>query len=112
MVQQIKVMGCKLQNLLGYLILLIERASDILSQLEQKEENLFKNKEIETQSTPEPAINLAMENSAVDEQLSLFGAQKQEAEGNVIESLRKANILNLTPLEAINLLNELQNELK
>ena len=53
-----------------------------------------------------------MENSAVDEQLSLFGAQKQEAEGNVIESLRKANILNLTPLEAINLLNELQNELK
>lgn len=107
-----KSYGVQVAKLAGLPDTLIERASDILSQLEQKEENLFKNKEIEAQSTPEPAINLAMENSAVDEQLSLFGAQKQEAEGNVIESLRKANILNLTPLEAINLLNELQNELK
>lgn len=107
-----KSYGVQVAKLAGLPDTLIERASDILSQLEQKEENLFKNKEIESQSTPEPAINLEIENSSVDEQLSLFGAQMQETEGNVIEALRKANILNLTPLEAINLLNELQNKLK
>jgi hypothetical protein len=47
-----------------------------------------------------------------DGQLSLFSGAWSEHEENVLNELKKLDVLNLTPLEAMNLLNELQNKLQ
>lgn len=106
-----KSYGVQVAKLAGLPETLINRASGILSQLEQKEESLFEQTDFAEQVNTGSETDNTVEDSTVDEQLSLFGPQTKTEE-KVIETIRKANVLNLTPLEAINMLNDLQNKLK
>ncbi len=45
-------------------------------------------------------------------QLNLFSGAWTPEEEVVLEKLKKVDVLNLTPLEAINVLNEMQNKLQ
>ncbi|MEH7382610.1 DNA mismatch repair protein MutS [Bacillus sp. JJ1533] len=88
---------------------LIERAKEILSQLEQGEKQVT--------ATREDSIDLL-----TNQQLSFFEEtkatyQKEEKavsskEKDVLKSIREMDILGLTPLEAINQLYEIQKQLK
>lgn len=106
-----KSYGVQVAKLAGLPETLINRASGILSQLEQKEESLFEQTDFAEQVNTGSETDNTVEDSTVDEQLSLFEPQTKTEE-KVIETIRKANVLNLTPLEAINMLNDLQNKLK
>ncbi|WP_077617902.1 DNA mismatch repair protein MutS [Bacillus sinesaloumensis] len=91
---------------------LIERAKEILGQLEQTEKEVAVSSE-ESERSVEPADNL---------QLSFFGETKASykmgdkqvtsKEKDALKSIKEMDILGLTPLEAINKLYELQKQLK
>jgi DNA mismatch repair protein MutS len=104
---------------------LIIRANELLNQLEQKQQamertsnriNTEKKVQMNMVQTP-PLVNEELEKMA---QLSFFDVPAQteqkdninSKERKLIEQLRKIDILDLTPLQAINTLYELQKKLK
>lgn len=103
-----KSYGVQVAKLAGLPDGLLKRASTILNELEKKN--------AEAGIVSEPAVaDTKSEDTATESeegQLSLFGETWSEAEEEVLKSLRGINVLNLTPLEAMNLLNELHNELQ
>lgn len=103
-----KSYGVQVAKLAGLPDGLLKRASTILNELEKKN--------AEAGIVSEPAVaDTKSEDTATESeegQLSLFGETWSEAEEEVLKSLRGVNVLNLTPLEAMNLLNELHNELQ
>ncbi|WP_208559130.1 DNA mismatch repair protein MutS [Marinilactibacillus kalidii] len=113
-----KSYGVQVAKLAGLPEILIDRASGILSELEQKQEGLFEASDRLTAQRQEKPIaqpslaNTTTASEKVDEQLSLFVSETSEKESNVIGALKETNIMNLTPLQAMTLLNELQEKLK
>lgn len=97
-----KSYGVQVAKLAGLPISVLKRASSILVELE-KHNNVV---------AEEPAPQAKEEKIAEDVgQMTLFGAAWSEEEEEVLEDIKKLDVLNLTPLEAMNRLNELQNKL-
>jgi DNA mismatch repair protein MutS len=89
---------------------LIDRANEILTALEQSDAQPI---------TPKPVVVKEVQPQEQPAQLSFFDepkeAKKQELtskEKRVLEKMRELDILDLTPLQAINILYELQKKLK
>jgi len=101
-----KSYGVQVAKLAGLPHDLLERAEHILHELEQKEENLF---ETDDSSVKEKKPSVVNETSSM-EQLNLFG-ELSEKEYEALEQLKSMNVMNTTPFEALQLLNELQTKL-
>jgi len=86
---------------------LLDRASQILEALEKKEEHIFKESFEKQQTVQEDTNEFNDENS----QLDLFSTSVSPEEEDVIKNVKKVNIMDMSPLEAINFLNGLQNKL-
>lgn len=99
--------GVQVAKLAGLPTSVLNRASTILAELEKK------NEESEIVSGA-PKIVEEVEPAATKEngQLDLFSGAWSESEEQVLADLKKIDVMNLTPLEAMNLLNELQNKLQ
>lgn len=102
-----KSYGIQVAKLAGLPHELLKKASKILIKLEQQKPIVQEVVEVEDKVEEEKF--LAAESS--EEQLSLFSFE-DPAEKEVIQALKKLNLLTLTPLEAINELNELQQRLQ
>lgn len=97
-----KSYGVQVAKLAGLPSTLLSRAESILHELEQKEDHLFEEKET-TEETADMRSN--------QEQLDLFASFNSQ-EQEVIESLKKLNVVNTTPLEALQVLSQLQEKIK
>ncbi|GAA0366037.1 DNA mismatch repair protein MutS [Alkalibacterium iburiense] len=97
-----KSYGVQVAKLAGLPSTLLSRAESILHELEQKEDHLFEEKE----PTEGPA-----DMRSNQEQLDLFSSFNSQ-EQEVIENLKKLNVVNTTPLEALQLLSQLQEKIK
>ncbi|MEK3886896.1 DNA mismatch repair protein MutS [Bacillus sp. FSL K6-3431] len=91
---------------------LIKRASEILSELEKESAG-------KTKSADEVAASkeIEKEDQILNEQLALFGEPKKEIEissnaKKVIDEMKGLNILDMNPLQAMNILYELQKKLR
>ena len=110
-----KSYGVQVAKLAGLPTSVLNRASTILTELEKKNEDSpivsGTSEELEDDRAKEKSIkgNEVKEDSG---QLSLFDGTWSEHEEKVLEELRKLDVLNLTPLEAMNFLNDLQNKLQ
>ncbi|UQS82446.1 DNA mismatch repair protein MutS [Bombilactobacillus folatiphilus] len=82
---------------------LLKRAQTILDKLEQKNTTTLPAQSV---SEPQPTPT-----SEVD-QLALFDAPSLDINQDLLEELKKANLLKMTPLEALNFLDKLQTELQ
>lgn len=114
-----KSYGVQVAKLAGLPSSVLNRASTILTELEKKnadspivsgtpealEESIKRN--TKTAEVKEEAVV-----DSDSDQLSLFGNALNAEEEKVLDELRKLDVLNLTPLEAMNRLNELQNKLQ
>lgn len=117
-----KSYGVQVAKLAGLPDSLIERADAILTHLEDQKDELFEtvrpsveveqNQPYEIEELKEKNKKAENIDNTVDEQLTLFTTAESEVEESVIQELKQTNLLNLTPLEAINLLNQLQSQLK
>jgi len=100
--------GIHVAELAGLPSSLIERAKEILTELEQQEQRKEEKEEA------------SGKNEAVFEQLSMFADEKpskeesrlSKKEKKALEALRSVNLLETTPLEALNKLYEIQKLLK
>ncbi|WP_044337304.1 DNA mismatch repair protein MutS [Rossellomorea aquimaris] len=95
---------------------LIERANEILLELERKEEPSFSN---EVAAARETAIEKQGPNEDELSQLSFFTTEKKEKRENFsskekkcLDELKKLDILEMTPLDAMNTLYGIQKKLK
>jgi DNA mismatch repair protein MutS len=93
----------------------IKRATEILHALEQKQKE--QDHRVVTQSAPAKAQEVHLKESA--DQLSFFmeseGPKKKESsskEKKVLDQMKELNLLEMTPLQAMNTLYELQKKLK
>ncbi|MEG0442981.1 MAG: DNA mismatch repair protein MutS [Carnobacterium sp.] len=109
-----KSYGIHVAKLAGLPNSLLSRAAVILERLEQKEEIVLGN---HTEPKNVPLSNVMKEeptsvgvSEAAEGQLSLFGAL-DETESTVIKTLTELNLLTMTPLEALNALHQLQQQL-
>ncbi len=101
--------GIQVAKLAGLPTSLLTRASAILEALEQKNR--------ESGIVSEPQIDVKQEGTLEAEkedtdQLSLFNSSWSEEEEKVLAEIKKIDIMNLTPLEAMKVLNKLKNELQ
>lgn len=99
-----KSYGVQVAKLAGLPANLLKRAETILTTLEQKEPELFtdKSKKKTGSNEVEPVQTL---NEEV--QLDLF-TSLSESEQSILEEVRKLNVLNTTPIEALQILSTLQ----
>ncbi|WP_180960225.1 DNA mismatch repair protein MutS [Neobacillus cucumis] len=95
---------------------LIRRASEILAELEQTDAQMAPVKKVDEQQVPENKIETPAEQPA---QLSFFDepaapkkVEPTSKEKRVIDKIKELDLLDVTPLQAINLLYELQKKLK
>lgn len=104
-----KSYGVQVAKLAGLPETVLKRASSILVELEKKNEvPVFDEleKQVETKAeVHEPEIEAA-------DQMSLFNSGWSLEEETVLNELKKIDVLNLTPLEAMNTLNQLKNQLQ
>lgn len=104
-----KSYGVQVAKLAGLPETVLKRASSILVELEKKNEvPVFDEleKQVETKAeVHEPEIEAA-------DQMSLFNGGWSLEEETVLNELKKIDVLNLTPLEAMNTLNQLKNQLQ
>lgn len=96
-----KSYGVQVAKLAGLPTSLLNRAGKILKDLEQKEEHLFEKKVPEKMTVIEESQT----------QLDLF-EELTDSEKETLNALRKLNILNTTPIEALQLLSQLQDNIK
>ncbi len=113
-----KSYGVQVAKLAGLPSSLLQRASTILEALEQKNaespivsEPTTTETETTTETTPKEA-EIETEEDADAGQLSLFNGTWSQEEEEVLKDLQKLDVMNLTPLQAMNVLNELQNKLQ
>ena len=99
-----KSYGVQVARLAGLPDSLLDRAGQILSDLEQKEDHLFEDKE-------EQPVPVKENSQRMQEQLNLFDDLTTN-EKDVISALQKVNVLNTTPIEALQLLSQLQDKIK
>ncbi|MCA9765267.1 MAG: DNA mismatch repair protein MutS [Carnobacterium sp.] len=104
-----KSYGIHVAKLAGLPTDLLTRAATILERLEKKEEWVL---EATVQETKETKNIVSQKNKTVekDEQLSLFGLAN-EKEVSIVKALAEINVLTITPLEALTILDELQRQL-
>jgi len=86
---------------------LLDRASQILETLEQKEDHIFEGNIEEQPKVQEAPQELRDEKN----QLDLFSASISPEKEDVLKDIEKVNIMDITPLEAMNFLNRIQNKL-
>ncbi|WP_277630229.1 DNA mismatch repair protein MutS [Atopococcus tabaci] len=98
-----KSYGIQVAKLAGLPNPLLKNAAEILDELEQKGKSLF------AEETSEPAVEMQEEPvpTQTDGQLSLFSTVDSEDE-QVLNELKTLQIMNMTPLEALNKLSEIQ----
>lgn len=89
---------------------LLDRASQILETLEKKEDHIFEEHFEKQQETHIQEEQEELETE--DEQLDLFSSSMSPEEESVLQDMKKMNVMNMTPLEAMNFLNDLQNKLQ
>ncbi|SEK26235.1 DNA mismatch repair protein MutS [Carnobacterium iners] len=104
-----KSYGIHVAKLAGLPVDLLTRATIILERLEKKEEWVLEATVQETKETKKivPQKNKTAEK---EEQLSLFGLAN-EKEICIVKALAEINLLAMTPLEALNVLHDLQQQL-
>ena len=114
-----KSYGVQVAKLAGLPAPLLKRASYILEKLEQKNAEAplgYEPKEeadVSEKSKPTEVAKAEMVEEPIDTgQMTLFGGAWSEEEEAVLEDLKKVDVLNLTPLQAMNMLNELKNKLQ
>ncbi len=100
--------GIQVAKLAGVPKSVLDRAKEIVEQLSEND-LAEKARNIRVVDTGAPKVKKAPKQAEVEGQLSLFGAP----EGNrVTEQIREADLSQMTPIEALNLLYRLQEELK
>ncbi|GEN51395.1 DNA mismatch repair protein MutS [Alkalibacterium pelagium] len=99
-----KSYGVQVARLAGLPDSLLDRAGHILSDLEQKEDHLFEDKD-------EQSVSVKEISQMKQEQLNLFDDLTTN-EKDVISALQKVNVLNTTPIEALQLLSQLQDKIE
>ena len=95
-----KSYGVQVAKLAGLPAPLLKRAESILNDLEKKEEHLFEESKEDKPADP-----------GKQEQLDLFEPLDENGTA-VIEQLQKMNVMATTPMDALQILNELQQKLK
>lgn len=109
-----KSYGIQVAKLAGLPEKLLSRAAVILEQLEQKEDivlNRSKTLELSEEVQISSKDSQKEKNEVVDDgQLSLFGLL-EDSESEVVKAVREMNLLTMTPLEALNCINEWQQKL-
>ena len=99
--------GVQVAKLAGLPNSVLQRASSILEILEQQYEKS------PVMMEPEETIKeVVKEEETETGQMTLFSGAWSADEEAVLEKLKKVDVLNLTPLEAMNVLNEMQNKLQ
>jgi DNA mismatch repair protein MutS len=105
-----KSYGVQVAKLAGLPPSLLKRASAILSELEKKnEESPVVSEAVEEETTAETETAKEPVDTG---QMTLFNGAWSQGEEDVLADLKKMDVLNLTPLEAMNVLNDLQNKLQ
>ena len=110
-----KSYGVQVAKLAGLPETVLTRASAILTELEKKNEDPVYDQLAKVEEAQETEVQKAEVHEPEMEdisQMSLFNGGWTEIEDAVLEELKKIDVLNLTPLEAMNALNELKNKLK
>lgn len=100
--------GIQVAKLAGLPKTLLKRASSILEKLENK------NKNLDSLSEPNQMnekVEELEEEIAENDQLTLFNNSWTAEEAAVLKELKTVDLMNLTPLEAMELLNHLQNNI-
>ncbi|MEG0267366.1 MAG: DNA mismatch repair protein MutS [Carnobacterium sp.] len=104
-----KSYGIHVAKLAGLPKDLLTRATVILERLEKKEELLLESTAQKTKDVEERTVKNNIE-ADKEEQLSLFG-MINEKETSIVKTLTELNLLTMTPLEALNVLHSLQQQL-
>ena len=104
-----KSYGIQVAKLAGLPDSLLTRAASILEKLEKKN--------IESGLVSEAPRSLISEEEKTEQlqesnQLSLFNGAWSQEEEEVLATIKKVDVMNLTPLEAIKVLNDLQNQIQ
>ena len=104
-----KSYGIQVAKLAGLPDSLLTRAASILEKLEKKN--------IESGLVSEAPRSLVSEEEKTEQlqesdQLSLFNGAWSQEEEEVLTAIKKVDVMNLTPLEAIKVLNDLQNQMQ
>lgn len=107
-----KSYGVQVAKLAGLPTNLLERAADILDELEQKEDNLFEKEQQDNEKSQVQEETKREKRAEETPQLSLFDTAWSQEEEEVLKELKNLNLLELTPLEAMNKINALQNKIK
>lgn len=102
-----KSYGIQAAKLAGLPETLLTRAANILEKLEQTNKEAGIVSEIPRKEIVE---DLPKQNTASD-QLSLFNQNWSPVEEEVLNKIKQTDVMNLTPLDALKLLNDIQNEL-
>ncbi|KRN27439.1 mutS protein [Lactobacillus selangorensis] len=112
-----KSYGIHVAKLAGLPDSLLKRADQVLQKLEKQGAELEQQQETAPASaSPQPAV-IAESNAGDEQQLSLFGEPEQpvksldKASQTVLKQIKQVNLMNETPMDAMNLLNELQQQL-
>lgn len=109
-----KSYGVQVAKLAGLPQSLLERASDILRELEKNNEETptIADAVDETTAAEENETETKIEETEDTGQMTLFSGAWSSEEEDVLEEVKQLDVLNLTPMEAMNVLNELQNKLQ
>ena len=99
--------GVQVAKLAGLPTSVLQRASSILEILEKQ----YEESPVRMEPADEPK-EIVVEEETEAGQLNLFSGAWTPEEEAVLEKLKKVDVLNLTPLEAMNVLNEMQNKLQ
>lgn len=108
-----KSYGIHVAKLAGLPNSLLKRANQILSQLEkEKPEKVSASSkpQIAPVTKPKPIESDKIAEPEPEQQLSLFEDKTVKKDSKLVKQLRKANLMNMTPMDAMNLLYKLQNE--
>ena len=112
-----KSYGVQVAKLAGLPNSVLKRASSILTELEKKNEIPVYDRLAADDSKPEeqrtePKAEVHEPEMETLDQMSLFNGAWSSEEEEVLNQLKKIDVLNLTPLEAMNTLNQLKNQLQ
>ena len=111
-----KSYGVQVAKLAGLPNSVLKRATSILVELEKKNEvPVYDQLEAKAEASkiePEPKAEVHEPEIEAVDQMSLFSGAWSSEEEEVLNQLKRIDVLNLTPLEAMNMLNQLKNQLQ
>lgn len=99
--------GIEVAKLAGLPAEIIEKANDILQELENNNKEIIQEEYNDRARDRQEDIEIKEKSNR---QLALFEANSNKVEDKIIEKLLNKNLLNITPLEAMNFLYQLQEE--